>query len=349
MKAKEIEVSLVVPFEDAKKYIEANKASWKKIDIEDYYLTATHRFRFIKDKNTEKVVSVKKSKEEKEGVRIETLVKLDVDNISNFKDSLEQSTRLKIVKNRYQNKKDKNLTLDLVNSPMKIAMFELEFDDVKTYQEKLNEINSRGLKTNILNTWNYFKRRIGVAGPPSSGKTSVAKKLSLLLNINYEGNSSDVVEYATTFIQKTGQIPKLEDQIWLYQKQKEREEAVSRTSNIVISDSPIWIGYTYALRAMRELKASRFTDFTLGSLYKRSIKALGYYQFIALLKPINYIENNVRFHSFEESKEISQELRNFLRSHGYSFHEYTYDDVDKMLLDLLYMNELENVLKVFKL
>ena len=187
-----------------------------------------------------------------------------------------------------------------------------------------------------LDEYKYFKRRIGISGGPSSGKTSVAQQLSLKLNIDYKANSSTVVEYATSFIQKQGRIPTLQDQIWLYVKQKEREEIVNKTTNFVISDSPIWLQYIYALRCMHKTEHTPVTEHTLGLFSRYAAEALNLYDFNIILNPVVYEENGVRFHNMEQSKEISDKCIEFLKDNGYTFKAYTYTQVDRMVSDFLY-------------
>jgi len=189
-----------------------------------------------------------------------------------------------------------------------------------------------------LHRYNYFNRRIGISGGPSSGKSSLAKTLALKINNSFKGNASDVAEYATTFIQKTGRIPTLEDQIWLYVKQKENEAIVGNTANMVFSDSPVWLQCIYALRAMRGKRSTPVTDHTLSSLAVRAVEALDLYDNHIVLAPVQYEENNVRYHSMQESQEITESCETFLSEHGREYKTYTYNDIDQILMDILYLN-----------
>lgn len=231
----------------------------------------------------------------------------------------------------YTTYQTKNYTIDLFTAPMRIGRVEI------------NECFSSNLKICDLNLYDYFKRRISVSGGPSSGKTTIAQRISLDLNIKYGANSTHVIEYATSFIQKTGRIPTLEDQIWLYVKQKEREEQAGKTSDTVISDSPLWLQYIYALRCMRDRRATPVTEHTLSSFASRAVEALGLYDFNVVLDPIEYKENNVRYHNLEASQEVSNSCKMLLREHGHPFKVYTYKDFDAIMVDILQLNDIDVV------
>lgn len=315
------------------------------VKLTDYYLDQNNRFRYNHEKSSFVVCS--KSGDKASGTRLENEIKITPENDDDFKLFLSNSSKFKIEKERYDLDVNPNFTLtaDVVKSPMKVGIIELEFKNKSLLTKAVEKAESLKLKICPLNAWNFNKRRIGIAGGPSSGKTSVAKEISLKLNHTYGANSSDVVEYATSFIQKMKRYPNFDDQSWICMKQSERENTVSRTANLVLSDCPVFISYIYAQRSMRNNKASSFTDYALQSLYKRSIHSLDLYDKFYLLETLDYRENGVRYHNFEESKQICEEIKRFIIDSGRShkLHIYNYTMVDEILKDILYLNNIKKL------
>lgn len=313
------------------------------VPITDYYLDQNNRFRYSQSNFT----ACTKSGDKASGTRLENEIKIVPESDKNFKSFISSSSKLTIEKERYCLESNDNfvMTADVVKSPIKVGIIELEFKDKSCLTKAIEKAESLKLKICPLNAWNFNKRRIGIAGGPSSGKTSVAKEISLRLNHNYGANSSDVVEYATSFIQKMKRYPNFNDQSWICMKQLERENTVARTANIVLSDCPIFISYIYAQRAMRLLNASSFTDYALQSLYKRSIHSLDLYDKFYLLETINYRENGVRYHNLEESKQIFDEIKKFIVDSGRSskLQVCNYTMVDEILKDILYLNDIRKL------
>lgn len=316
--------------------------------ITDYYFDKNSRIRSIKNPSDGEhyYISTIKRGSKENGTREEYESEVQFAN-----ESFLTAAKLVIKKRRYELLKNENvhITLDIVDSPLQIGTIEIEFSKREFLDEFLNKFK---LNQCELSAWDFHKRRIGIAGGPSSGKTSVAKKISLLLNNNYKANTSDVVEYATSFIQKLDRSPTFEDQSWIYIKQLEREDAIEKTANIVLSDCPVFISWIYANLAMEGKKATGFTDFARESLFKRCVKSLDKYQFIYLLETIDYRENGVRFHNLEASKSIFNKIETFLIENGRS-HKYMkcdYNHLDNIVSNILYLNdynEITNAIKTF--
>jgi len=314
--------------------------------ITDYYFDKNSRIRSIKDQSSGEsyyISTIKKGLKES-GTREEHEAEIQLEN-----ESFLSAAKLIIKKKRYEllKNEDVHVILDVVESPMMIGTIEIEFSQRESLDEFLNKFK---LNPCELSAWNFHKRRIGIAGGPSSGKTSVAKKISLFLNNNYKANTSDVVEYATSFIQKLDRSPAFEDQSWIYIKQSEREDAIEKTANIVLSDCPVFISWIYATLAMEGKKATGFTDFARESLFKRCVKSLDKYQFIYLLETIDYRENGVRFHNLEASKNIFNKIETFLIENGRS-HKYMkcdYSHIDNIIASILYLNNYDEVANAIK-
>lgn len=344
----EFEISLVVPHDEAALYADAldhvsNDISTSKFS--DYYLSPECRIRVF-DGEQPSIVTLKKGNKAS-GHRKEKEELITIKNPF----WLEEVAGLIVRKTRSEWKSssinDVKFSIDVVESPMKVGIFEIETDN-KEIAKKIFKVAEPAVDC-PFNAWDYFKRRIAFIGGPSSGKTSTAKAISLDLNNNYDANTSDVVEYATSFIQKSGHPPTFEDQPWIQLKQKEREEAVASTANMVLSDCPPFLAYIYAAKALRDgVQPSRFADYTMQSLYKRAVKSLSDYKLFVLLKTLDYKENSVRFHDKEQSVEIYEDIKRFISNHGRSkdIMHTDYRNKKEMIDNILYMNNFDIALEV---
>jgi nicotinamide riboside kinase len=87
--------------------------------------------------------------------------------------------------------------------------------------------------------------RIGFTGVPGSGKTSTARALAAEMKKN--GYNIELVEeYARRYISKHGQMDKVWEQYRITAKQVEWEDSVIDKVELIITDSPIFLGFLYA-------------------------------------------------------------------------------------------------------
>lgn len=93
--------------------------------------------------------------------------------------------------------------------------------------------------------------RIGFVGVPSSGKTTLARALAGAIGIKTKFKTIELVpEYARTYRQKYG-IDGIQDQVRILNKQIELEERYPPTLEVLITDSPIFLGFGYAIELKR--------------------------------------------------------------------------------------------------
>lgn len=86
--------------------------------------------------------------------------------------------------------------------------------------------------------------RVGFSGVPCTGKTSTARVLAGVARQKL--NSVELVdEYARKFIRDQGAIESIQDQALILDKQVSREDQFNE--KIIITDSPIFLGFMYCL------------------------------------------------------------------------------------------------------
>lgn len=104
--------------------------------------------------------------------------------------------------------------------------------------------------------------KIGLAGLPSSGKTTLARRLSS----HFVGANVELVtEYARQYINKYGSIENIWEQIRILKKQLAHEEYVSMV-DIMITDAPVFMGFAYA-NSLRKNNSEKET-MLMNDLYK---------------------------------------------------------------------------------
>jgi nicotinamide riboside kinase len=113
-------------------------------------------------------------------------------------------------------------------------------------------------------------KKIGFVGVPGTGKTSLARGVA---SKAYEkiGNVELVAEYARRFISKYGDIQNIADQYKILQKQIEWEEiALTKQIDVLITESPIYIGFLYAMEK-RDLNSVKDTMY-INDIFKKMNK-----------------------------------------------------------------------------
>lgn len=90
--------------------------------------------------------------------------------------------------------------------------------------------------------------RVGFTGVPGSGKTSTARALVSSLRRHDDFKRVELVqEYARRYIKKHGELDYLWEQYRIVNKQIEWEDSVVNDKlDILVTDSPIFLGFTYA-------------------------------------------------------------------------------------------------------
>lgn len=302
-------------------------------NIEDFYIDENTRVRNVNDT----FILTKKTGLKQSGFRKEeeTTISSEAFNI------LKKLHKIRVSKTRFKIMEHENfkITCDLITFPMKLAILEIESmspDHVVT-ELTVNEIFDAHLTECPLSSFNLFKRRIGICGGPSSGKSSTAQYFTNLLNTRFNANAFHVVEYATSFIQKYERTPEIYDQFYIWHGQREREIKASK-ANIVISDCPTFLSYVYMLIANKPSIQNKLA-LHYSKIYKRSMfDVCELYTDIIFLKMQNYVDNNIRFQSKNDALYIENRIKQFLDEHNVKHIETNYFENNKTLRNLFYIN-----------
>lgn len=347
---KEIEDSYIFTYNGANKIhdiliSEGFKTNPDPIFIKDYYLDNEIRFRQEKDLFNSVTLCSKDGN--KNTIRTETNIPANIDpkDIDTFFNTIGSSAKLKVIKNRYFYTHDIQtnwkISVDYVQQPAKLAIFEIERDEYfgdntcSQWFSCLFEERGQFIKC-PLNAVEYFNRKIGICGAPSSGKSETAKIISHKLNTQLGMNSFHVTEYATSFIQKYKRPPSFADQILIWLGQHNRENDSSK-ANIILSDCPSFLSYIYMLIADKP-EMSEETSLYMSKIYKRVLFDMVKYTDMIFLELQDYNENGIRYQSPEQAMFIEKKIKEFLVGHNIKYNKYSFNDVDKIINDLFYLN-----------
>ena len=323
--------------------ITQNMRAIKSERIVDYYYSEELRLRkTINDSNEVECTVCHKDGDKQSGHRTESEVAITLDAFN----CLRKNSNLCIDKCRTyfeitgNHNNEFHISIDEVVSPMKIQILEIESKDANCtkFDETItNSLFGLDLKMCPLSAYKYFKRKIGICGAPSSGKTETSKYLSYILNTQFGANSFYVTEFATSFIQKYRRNPKINDQFFVWHGQSSRESD-AQLANMVISDCPTFLSYIYTLL----LNANAFDDHMalyISKMYKRVLMDLSSYSDLIFLEILNYEDNNIRYQTEDEALDIQRRILLFLDEHNIDYGRYNYKQFDTMLNKILYLNE----------
>lgn len=315
------------------------------IIIVDNYLSKNTRVRSktSKDQSTCDYFITHKKGNKCNGYRVE-----DQEKVSKYAANLMISeSELKIIKHRYRlnvpNSHDYDITIDLVQSPMNLMILEIEslIRDTPVPEDITQQLFDRKFNKCPFSSYDLFKRRIGVCGGPSAGKSEMSKHLSFILNTKYNANAFHVTEFATTFIQKYKRHPTFWDQFMVWHGQLSREQSAD-SANIILSDSPTFLSYIYLVH-YKQFDLSEQTALYIAKLYKRVLLDLPKYTDVVFLELQDYKDNGVRFQNKDEATRISARVKQFLDEHRVPYLTATYNDASKILDWLFCINKINYV------
>ena len=154
--------------------------------------------------------------------------------------------------------------------------------------------------------------RIGIMGAPCTGKTTLARALTVHLMDKHHKVTEYIDEYARQFIWQYG-IPTVADQYFFFDIQLQKEDAVSEKTEYVICDSPIYLAYIY-LNLIVDYKNPK-DKFYLNSLHRKLLPLMqDRYDYVFYLPSDGgIIDDGMRFHvTTDEQIKIDSKVKGFL-------------------------------------
>lgn len=160
--------------------------------------------------------------------------------------------------------------------------------------------------------------RIGLVGAPSAGKSSAAA--DVFVHCKRSGVTVELVsEVAREEINKGWKIKSIAEQVIINQKQREREDIIPDEIDVMITDSPAFLTYYYAL--WNTTSASE-ENMIMPWLYSEFLKDITRYDKIYYLNRVKpYVKDGTRVQSEEESDQIGTHLKTLLEMHHVEFEE----------------------------
>lgn len=125
-------------------------------------------------------------------------------------------------------------------------------------------------------------RRIGISGVPGSGKTSLARALTSACSLTKR--TELVSEYARTYISKHYSIDSIWEQLRITDKQLEWENNVFDETDILITDSPIYLGFLYTMDLVDFSNPKDLMAYN--DLFKKLVNIRDRYELIFHLEPV---------------------------------------------------------------
>lgn len=179
--------------------------------------------------------------------------------------------------------------------------------------------------------------KIAIMGAPSTGKTTLAKELSIHLLYRKGKLAEYIDEYARQFVAKFG-VPTIYDQYFFFEQQLKKEDRISPKTEFLITDSPCYLSYIYGSKVM-DVESGKDRLYYL-ALVERLMEHLHRYDYTFYL-PVtdnSVEEDGMRIHVTEDTREdIDRRIRGFFAIYSVAYHtvEGTLDERLGRMVDLL--------------
>jgi deoxyadenosine/deoxycytidine kinase len=125
-------------------------------------------------------------------------------------------------------------------------------------------------------------RRIGISGIPGSGKTSLARALTSSCSLKVK--TELVSEYARQYLSKHYSIDSVWEQLRITDKQIEWENNIFDEVDIMITDSPIYLGFLYTIDLVDFSNPKDLIAYN--DLFKKFVSNQNRYDLIFYLHPV---------------------------------------------------------------
>lgn len=161
-------------------------------------------------------------------------------------------------------------------------------------------------------------KRIAVCGSPGSGKSTTSAHVFVLMKI--KGINVDYVhEYVREELNKGWKPTSMAEQFRILKHQREREDTLPENLEYMITDSPLFLIYYYAIA---NTEKPLDDSFTLASLYEDFLQDLMRYDKIYfMIRDKPYVQDGTRYQTEEESDAIHIQLKALLDLHKVEYVE----------------------------
>jgi len=160
--------------------------------------------------------------------------------------------------------------------------------------------------------------RIGLVGAPGASKSTSAA--DVFVHCKRTGITVELVsEVAREEINKGWKIKSIAEQFLINQKQREKEDIIPKEIQVMITDSPAFLTYYYALW---NAECPSDENLIMTHLYSEFLKDLKRYDHVIYLNRVKpYVKDGTRVQTEEESDEIGVHLKTLLDMHHVNYIE----------------------------
>jgi len=166
----------------------------------------------------------------------------------------------------------------------------------------------------------FFVIRIGIMGAPCTGKTTLAKELSIEIQYRWHRIAEYIDEYARQFVARFG-TPTVYDQYFFFEQQLKKEQQAGPKTEFLITDSPCYLSYIYGSKVMDSHSAKDRVYFL--ALVERLAEHLHRYDHTFYLpvtdNPVE--EDGMRIHTTEDIRaDIDRRIQGFFAIYSLPYH-----------------------------
>jgi nicotinamide riboside kinase len=162
--------------------------------------------------------------------------------------------------------------------------------------------------------------KIGIMGAPCTGKTTLAKQLSVELQYRWHRLAEYIDEYARQFVAQFG-TPTVYDQYFFFEQQLKKEAQVSPRTEFLITDSPCYLSYIYGSKVMDTRNEKDRLYFL--ALVERLAEHLHRYDYTFYLPVTDNLieEDGMRIHTTEDTRmDVDRRIQGFFAIYSLPYH-----------------------------
>lgn len=155
--------------------------------------------------------------------------------------------------------------------------------------------------------------RIGFIGLPGTGKTTLARTIASLCYERLRKESYLVDEFARDFICNYGPIDSVADQVRIFYGQLEKEEKTPFNVDIMITDSPIFLGFMYSVELKKE--DSKKDSMYLSDIFEKMLllNTPPRYDILFFLSPVWELREDIYRNKLHYDLKWREEKNDFLK------------------------------------